>query len=307
MKLVSIINYYVVRAVFMKKHRGFTLIELLVVIAVIAILMAILLPALGRAREQAKRTVCFNQLKQLQNAWGLYCSENSEEIPCGDVGNSHNILPPATDSEFAGRGWVEWVHTWTQGVRCKEEDFPNNYITPATNATDAEWRHSLECGTLWKYIKNHKVYKCPSGDKGQFRTYTASDSMNTYAPLPTGSRPLTNFFRTQIRKSGERFVFIDEGQPLTGAYYVLYAEHAWSYDPAPLRHGNGTTASYADGHAEYLRWTDKRTIEYAQMDPPQASFPAGPPANCDLVKLKKGTWGKLSPADLLVTGIANCD
>jgi prepilin-type N-terminal cleavage/methylation domain-containing protein/prepilin-type processing-associated H-X9-DG protein len=295
----------------MNKHKGFTLIELLVVIAVIAILMAILLPALGRAREQAKRTVCFNQLKQLQNAWGLYCSENSEEIPCGDVGQSHNILPPATNSEFYGRGWVETTHQWKQGVRCKEGDFTDGANALPGAATDADFRHAIECGSLWKYIKNLKVYKCPSGDVGQFRTYTVSDSMNTFPGLPTDTKELTNFYRTQIKRSGDRFVFIDEGQPLTGGFYILYAVHAWSYDCAPVRHGNGTTFSYADGHTEYLRWTNKNTMEYALMcaqGDNRASYTAGdPPANCDLIKLKKGTWGKLSPVDLAVTGVANCD
>ena len=52
---------------------GFTLVELLVVIAIIALLMAILLPALGRAREMGKRAVCMNQIKQLQVAWNMYC------------------------------------------------------------------------------------------------------------------------------------------------------------------------------------------------------------------------------------------
>jgi len=59
----------------MKRYNGFTLIELLVVIAVIAVLMAILMPALNRAREQGKRACCLSNLKQLQLAWTMYYDE----------------------------------------------------------------------------------------------------------------------------------------------------------------------------------------------------------------------------------------
>src|SRR4030042_942704 len=59
---------------------AFTLIELLVVIAIIALLMAILLPALGRAREQGKRAVCLHNLGQLMVAWNMYADDNAEKI-----------------------------------------------------------------------------------------------------------------------------------------------------------------------------------------------------------------------------------
>ncbi|MCG8700169.1 MAG: type II secretion system GspH family protein, partial [Bacteroidales bacterium] len=61
----------------MSKKKGFTLIELLVVIAVIAVLMGILMPALSRARELAKRSVCSNNLKGLNLAWMMYANDNN--------------------------------------------------------------------------------------------------------------------------------------------------------------------------------------------------------------------------------------
>jgi prepilin-type N-terminal cleavage/methylation domain-containing protein len=69
----------------MNKRRGFTLIELLVVIAVIAILMAILMPALKRAREQGKRAVCLSDLKQKVLAWVMYSDSIVDKIVNGRI------------------------------------------------------------------------------------------------------------------------------------------------------------------------------------------------------------------------------
>ncbi len=63
----------------MQKQKGFTLIELLVLIAIIALLMTILLPAMKSAREQGKREVCLNNLKQLTLGWMMYADENDKK------------------------------------------------------------------------------------------------------------------------------------------------------------------------------------------------------------------------------------
>jgi len=273
----------------MRKRTGLTRIDLAVAMACVALVLVNVPVISAGGRGRSKRQVCMANLKTLTAAWAMYADDHQGRIPCADVGNSHNIQPPATDSEFYGRGWVEWLHKWTPGVPCTDDDFDFQYnYLPVNKATDADWLHAIECGSLWTYIQNYNIYKCPSGDKGQFRTYTVSESMNTYPGLPAGAKPLTNFFITQITKPAEGIVFIDEGYPLTGAFYILYQEEAWSYDPAPIHHNNGTTFSFADGHTEYWKWVDNRTMEYRGG---QSKVPSL--CNQDLYRLQKGTWGKL--------------
>jgi len=74
-------------------QRGFTLIELLVVIAIIAILAALLLPVLGRAKDKSRTTGCLNNLKQLQLGWHLYAGDFNDAMPGNDqYGGSPNDL-----------------------------------------------------------------------------------------------------------------------------------------------------------------------------------------------------------------------
>src|SRR5438552_948282 len=83
-----------------RKPRAFTLVELLVVIGIIAVLIGVLLPVLGRAREQANQTVCMSNLRQVALAFVQYANENKGWLPASARGGTHGTLSNPFAPEF---------------------------------------------------------------------------------------------------------------------------------------------------------------------------------------------------------------
>ena len=150
----------------MNKRKGFTLIELLVVIAIIAVLMAILMPALNRVKEQGKRAACLSNLRQLGLTWILYADENDDKIINGeaDEGNDGTAVMP-TSGHHAYEQW------WTG------DDCAAGYMQGEQLPEETQIR-AIKAGALYPYCKNEKLYRCPTGIRGEMRTYTIVDSMN---------------------------------------------------------------------------------------------------------------------------------
>jgi len=267
---------------------AFTLIELLVVISIIALLIALIIPALRSAREQGHRTVCLSNLKQLTLAWNLYAYDNDENLVNGRATRS----PP--------RG--PWGPPWVDVSSFSTHDL-----------NDASSRHHN--GALWAYLKDEGVYRCPRSRLDRPVTYAIVCAANGESPDETRQ----SIFRSKrigstvlwIRKltdivspsAAQRSIFVDYGNsPAIGdAFQVHYAHPGWALGGGIpfVHHDQGMTLSMADGHVEYWKWRGAETMDMIRATLPSGSFTDGrfEPRTADglhdLQRLQKATWGRL--------------
>jgi prepilin-type N-terminal cleavage/methylation domain-containing protein/prepilin-type processing-associated H-X9-DG protein len=257
-----------------KSTRGFTLIELLVVIAIIAILMAILMPALNRAREQGRRSVCQGNLRTLALGWTMYADENDSKIVNGAGGyhyvRSGGSTTDGTVADIVERAWVG-------------KGWQDNYGSPTlinSAVSEVQQKKAIHEGALWSTVSDEGSYKCPTGRRFEWVTYSIVDAMNGLyrgGTISSGSNHL-NAVGTRIGQTvlwikrrteivsptaAERMVFIDEGAMTPDSYAVNYPTGPW-WDNPPVRHGDGTTVSWADGHVTHLKWSAAETIEFGR-------------------------------------------
>jgi len=230
------------------RRSGFTLIELLVVIAIIAILAAMLLPALSKAKAKAQGIACINNLKQLQLGWILYSGDNDDKI-VATGGSAVKATDPYNALYQPGAKFANWV---LGDAKDPNPDFIRN-------------------GLLWPYLTKLEVYKCP-GDKDPANK--RSMSMNAWMnPLSTEGLLANGFniFKRQsnIRNASQTWVAIDENPNIINDGWFLVrmeTQNQWRDVPASY-HNNAGSLSFADGHAEIKRWTDSGILGTAPGTP----------------------------------------
>jgi prepilin-type N-terminal cleavage/methylation domain-containing protein/prepilin-type processing-associated H-X9-DG protein len=240
-----------------KSQNAFTLIELLVVIAIIAILAAMLLPALAKAKQKAQGIGCISDLRQLTTGSVIYSGDNSDRI----VLNENN-------------GNLSWVD-------CSVTPFPDCRTNPL----------QLSQGLLWPNVKAIGVYHCPA-DQAMLNgmPYLRSMSMNCWVgsvKSPQDSLPYDvndngnnigdpkgKVFQKQSDFGGPGgaesiFVFLDEN-PSTiadgwfGNDCLGGAQNPTKWIDMPaVYHNRANGMSFADGHAEIHKWTDPVVLAQA--------------------------------------------
>jgi prepilin-type N-terminal cleavage/methylation domain-containing protein/prepilin-type processing-associated H-X9-DG protein len=267
----------------MNRIKAFTLIELLVVIAVIAILMAILLPALQVAKKIASSAVCMGNHRNLLTGWIMYADDNDSVLICNGA-----CYDQADDK-------TPWVH------RPKDAAGSNLAYNPAPETITNEDRYrGLQQGTMWKYVKDVDVYHCPGDNRRStrrpprdcFRSYSISYAFGELRAKDADRSTGYRYYRKmhEVKDAALYYVFVEEEHngsrygeneggwhlPFGGGMNYLSNPGSWNfYDPLASYHNKSSTFGFADGHADRRRWMDERTLDFIRINAEDPSSHSG--------------------------------